>query len=135
MERSTTSKGKLPYRTIKILQNYFVHKYYLIIMFRPGSEIKSDHLGHQSPRFLHLLRVCRDSHESISVRIELLLETDHHDVHASLLTLDVRGHLADVCVVQSRVNLVQDKEGSGLVRVDGEQEGEGRDGFLSAGQV
>ena len=104
-------------------------------MFWPWCEIKSDHLGHQGSRFLHLLRICRDSDESVGVGVELLLEADDHDVHAPLLGLDVGGHLADVGVVQGGVNLVQDKEGGGLVRVDGEQQRQGRDGLLSARQV
>ena len=104
-------------------------------MFWPWCQIKSDHLGHQGSRFLHLLRICRDSDQSVGVGVELLLETDDHDVHAPLLGLDVGGHLADVGVVQGRVDLVQDKEGGGLVRVDGEQQRQGRDRLLSAGQV
>ena len=87
-------------------------------MFWPRCEIKSDHLGHQGSRFLHLLRICRDSDESVGVGVELLLEADDHDVHAPLLGLDVGGHLADVGVVQGSINLIQDKERGWLVTVD-----------------
>ena len=48
-------------------------------MFWPWCDMKSvDHLGHQGSRFLHLLRIRRDSNQSISVGVELLLETDDH---------------------------------------------------------
>ena len=107
----------------------------LLVVAGPGSEVQSEDFGHQSPRLPHLLRIGRDPDQGISVGIELLLEGDHHDVHGALLGLDVRGHFADVGVVQCCVNLVQDKEGSRLVAVDGEQEGQGGDGLLPTGEI
>ena len=101
-------------------------------MFGPGGEIESQNLGDEGPRLPHLLGVGGDPDEGIRVRVELLLERDDHDVHGALLALDVGGDLANVCVVQCGVNLVQDEERRRLVAVDGEEEGEGRDGFLSS---
>ena len=102
---------------------------------RPGSEVQSEHLGDQGPGLPHLLGVGGDPDQSVGVRVELLLEGDHHDVHGALLGLDVGGDLADVGVVQGGVNLVQDKEGGGLVAVGGEKEGQGSDGLLTSGEV
>ena len=106
-----------------------------IIMFGEFSQIQSEHLGDQGSTLPHLDSVGGDPDQGVGMRVELLLQGDHHDVHRAFLTLDIGGDLADVGVVQGGVNLVQDEEGSRLVAVDGEEEGEGRDGFLSSGQV
>ena len=106
-----------------------------IIMFGEFSQIQSEHLGDQGSTLPHLDSVGGDPDQGVGMRVELLLQGDHHDVHRAFLTLDIGGDLADVGVVQGGVNLVQDEEGSRLVAVDGEEQGQGRDGFLSARQV
>ena len=110
----------------------FLHKSHEL--FGPGRQIHGDHFRHQSSGLLHLRRIGGDTDESIRSGVELLLQGDHHDVHG-LLVLDVGGHLTDVGVVQGCVDLVQDKEWSWLITVDGEEKSQSCDGFLSSRQV
>lgn len=63
-----------------------------------------------------------DANESISVLVKLFLQRDNDSLELRLLLTDVGRHLADVGVVQGGVNLVQHKERSRLVAVEGGRE-------------
>jgi hypothetical protein len=48
---------------------------------------------------------------------------------------DILGHLGDVGVVERGINLIENEEGGGMVRVDGEEKGECGDGFFATGEL
>merc|ERR1719447_2020900 len=100
-----------------------------------GAQVEGQHLGDECAGLLHLRGVGRDSNQSIGVRVEFFLQTDDHDVHLFPLRLAVGGHLANVGVVKSGVDLVEDEEGGGLEAVDGEEQGQGGDGLLTSTKV
>lgn len=62
-----------------------------------------------------------DTDESLRVLKELLLERDDDALEAfARLLVDVVGHFANVRVVQSRVDLVENEERRRVVAADGE---------------
>ena len=87
----------------------------VLVVFGVWGQVQTDHLGDESPALPHLDGVGGDAYEGVGVRVEFLLEGDDHDVHGAFLALDVGGDLANVCVVQCGVNLVQDEERRRLV--------------------
>merc|ERR1712200_230687 len=104
-------------------------------MLLVGAQVEGQHLGDERAGLLHLRGVGRDSNQGIGVRVEFFLQADDHDVHLVPLRLDVGGDLANVGVVKSGVDLVEDEEGGGLEAVDGEEQGQGGDGLLTYAKV
>ena len=97
-----------------------------------------------------------DADEGVRVAVKLLLERDDDGLQSARLASDEAGHLADVGVVQRRVDLVQHEERSRLVAVtrtkisstdrdtetrrprspvDGEEQRQSGHRFLASGQV
>uniref|UniRef100_A0A0E9WKZ7 Uncharacterized protein n=1 Tax=Anguilla anguilla TaxID=7936 RepID=A0A0E9WKZ7_ANGAN len=94
-------------------------------------EVKGQHFADDA---VSLLRV--HANERVSLGVKLLFERDDNGLEVlHRLVLYVVGHLANVCVVQGSINLIQDKEWSRLVAVYSEEQGQGSDSLLSSRQV
>jgi hypothetical protein len=81
-------------------------------------------------------KVTTDSHQRLTVLVKLILETNHNALKVGLTALcNVVAYFAQIDIVEGRVNLVHDKEGGWMERVNGKQQGQGRHRLFSSTQL